>query len=163
MVAFSEGLTIKAIVPRTGCSRQVVRRVLRGEREAIFRIRQSSLDPWHRRLDAERAAGCEARRRARATPARRRFPGQHAGRDGEGDAATPLRDRAQRPPRKRPSARAIARMMARRRDHLTREEAFTVVQIDNGMPRLTDAAGLIDEFQTMIRNRQHNLLDAWLP
>jgi transposase len=53
----AEGVAIKAIVRRTGCSRQVVRRILRGEREDVFRIRESSLEPWLPRLDAEWAGG----------------------------------------------------------------------------------------------------------
>ena len=37
-----EGVPIKQIVRRAGCSREVVRRILRGEREDVFRIRASS-------------------------------------------------------------------------------------------------------------------------
>jgi len=66
-------------------------------------------------------------------------------------------------PRKCPSARAIARMMALRRDHLTSDEALTVAQIEHGVPRRAEAAALVDAFQTMIRNRQPDLRDAWLP
>ncbi len=65
-------------------------------------------------------------------------------------------------PRKCPSARAIARMMTLRRDHLTREEALTIAQIEHAVPQLAEAATLIGEFQNMIRNRQPDLLDAWL-
>jgi transposase len=49
---------IKGIVRRLGHSRQLVRRVIRGEREDIFRTRQSSLErhlPW---LDAQWSSGC---------------------------------------------------------------------------------------------------------
>jgi transposase len=49
---------IKEIVRRLGHSRQLVRRVIRGERQDIFRTRQSSLDrhlPW---LDAQWSSGC---------------------------------------------------------------------------------------------------------
>jgi transposase len=42
---------IKEIARRTGCSRQVVRRVVRGERSEVFRVRISSLAPWLARLD----------------------------------------------------------------------------------------------------------------
>ena len=65
----SEGVAIERHVRRTGCSRQVGRRIVRGERKDIFRIRQSSLEPWLPRLDAEWTAGCEAWRRALATSA----------------------------------------------------------------------------------------------
>jgi transposase len=52
-----DGVTIKEIVRRTGYSRGLVRRVLRGQRSDIFRVRESSLElylPW---LDAQWASG----------------------------------------------------------------------------------------------------------
>ncbi|VTZ51330.1 hypothetical protein MPC4_350036 [Methylocella tundrae] len=52
-----DGVTIKEIVRRTGYSRGLVRRVLRGQRSDVFRVRESSLElylPW---LDAQWAAG----------------------------------------------------------------------------------------------------------
>jgi len=51
------GATIKEIVRRTGHSRGLVRRVMRGQRSDVFRIRESSLElhlPW---LDAQWARG----------------------------------------------------------------------------------------------------------
>ena len=42
---------IKQIVRRTGLSRKLVRQILRGEREDVFRIRESSLTPWLARLE----------------------------------------------------------------------------------------------------------------
>jgi len=50
-------MTIKDIVRRTGYSRGLARKIPRGQRSDIFRIRQSSLEvhlPW---LDAQWAAG----------------------------------------------------------------------------------------------------------
>ena len=52
-----DGTPIKEIVRRTGHSRGLVRRVLRGERSDVFRTRESSLElhlPW---LDQQWAAG----------------------------------------------------------------------------------------------------------
>ena len=52
-----QGLAIKEIVRRTGYSRGLVRRILRGQRSDIFRVRESSLElylPW---LDAQWTAG----------------------------------------------------------------------------------------------------------
>ena len=159
----ADGVAIKAIVRRTGCSRQVVRRIVRGEREDVFRIRQSSLEPWLPRLDAEWTAGCrngaELWRRLCAA-------GFHGGLRVVTEWATRRRRSEMAPDgrsRKCPSARAIARMMTLRRDHLTRDEALTVAQIEDGVPRLAEAAALVDAFQTMIRNRKPDLLDAWLP
>jgi transposase len=51
------GITIKEIVRRTGHSRGLVRKVLRGQRTDIFRSRASSLDlylPW---LEEQWASG----------------------------------------------------------------------------------------------------------
>jgi transposase len=51
------GVSIKEIVRLTGHSRGLVRRVLRGQRSDVFRVRESSLEhhlPW---LDAQWAAG----------------------------------------------------------------------------------------------------------
>ena len=51
------GATIKEIVRRTGYSRGLVRRVLRGQRSDVFRVRENSLElylPW---LDAQWMAG----------------------------------------------------------------------------------------------------------
>ena len=41
-----DSLPIKQIVRMTGLSRNLVRQILRGEREDAFRLRQSSLEPW---------------------------------------------------------------------------------------------------------------------
>jgi len=51
------GVAIKEIVRRTGHSRGLVRRVLRGQRSDVFRVRENSLEvylPW---LDAQWSAG----------------------------------------------------------------------------------------------------------
>ena len=53
-----DGLAIKRIVRRTGLSRNLVRQIIRGEREDIFRLRQSSLEPWLPWLTSEWGGGC---------------------------------------------------------------------------------------------------------
>ena len=159
----AEGVPIKRHVRRTGCSRQVVRRIVRGEREDILAIRQSSLEPWLARLDAEWTAGC---RNGAELWRRLRGAGFRGSLRVVTEWATRLRRAETTPddrPRKCPSARAIARMMTLRRDHLTRDEAIAVAQIEQGVPRLAEAATLVGEFQTMIRTRTPDLLDAWLP
>ncbi len=50
-------MTIKEIVRRTGYSRGLVRQVLRGQRNDVFRSRESSLEPYLEWLDAQWAAG----------------------------------------------------------------------------------------------------------
>ena len=54
-------------------------------------------------------------------------------------------------------------MMTLRRDHLTRDEAIAVAQIEDGVPRLAEAAALAEAVQTMIRTRTPDAFDAWLP
>src|SRR5690554_3455144 len=53
-----DGTPIKRIVRLTGLSRGLVRQIVRGEREDVFRIRESSLTPWLPRLEKEWADGC---------------------------------------------------------------------------------------------------------
>ena len=55
-----DAVPIKEIVRRTGCSRQTVRRILRGERDDVFRVRASSLEPWLVQLDKAWAGGCRS-------------------------------------------------------------------------------------------------------
>lgn len=157
-----DGVAIKEIVRRTGVSRQVVRRILRGEREDIFRSRQSSLQPWLPRLDTEWAGGCrngaELWRRLRA-----------AGFRGSLRVVTEWstrRRRAERAPagapRRCPSARAVARLMTLCRQGLSRDEALTVATIEAGIPWLAETARLVDRFQELIRNRSATDFQAWL-
>lgn len=53
-----DGVPIKQIVRMTGLSRNLVHRILRGEREDAFRLRESSLEPWLPRLTREWEGGC---------------------------------------------------------------------------------------------------------
>lgn len=52
-----DGASIKEIMRRTGHSRSLVRRILRGERSDVFRVRESSLETYLPWLDREWAAG----------------------------------------------------------------------------------------------------------
>lgn len=51
-------IPIRRIVRLTGLSRGLVRQIIRGEREDVCRIRESSLTPWLPRLEQEWAGGC---------------------------------------------------------------------------------------------------------
>lgn len=53
-----EGVSIKRIVRLTGLSRGLIRQIIRGEREDVFRIRESSLTPWLPRLERGWSGGC---------------------------------------------------------------------------------------------------------
>jgi transposase len=58
VLAFSEqGVAIKEIVRRTGYSRGLIRKILRGQRSDIFRVRKSSLEPYLPWLDEQWEAG----------------------------------------------------------------------------------------------------------
>ena len=83
-----DGVPIKRIVRRTGLSRNLVRQILRGEREDIFRERQSSLEPWLPRLTSEWGSRLPERRRAVAPYTRRRVQRKPARCDRMGNAAT---------------------------------------------------------------------------
>lgn len=76
---------IKEIVRRTGYSRGTVRRVVWGGRTDMYRTRESSLDPYRDKLEAEWQGRLSCRRRALAPPARSRVQRQLAGGDRMGD------------------------------------------------------------------------------
>ena len=58
MAIANGGVSIKEIVRRTGYSRGLVRRIVRGERGDVFRVRESSLEVYLPLLENEWAAGC---------------------------------------------------------------------------------------------------------
>jgi transposase len=157
-----QGTPIKEIVRRTGCSRQVVRRIVRGERSDVFRVRMSSLAPWLARLDQEWIAGCrngaELWRRLKA-----------GGFKGSLRVVTEWATRRRRAemtpqcgPRKCPSSRVIARMMTTARDQLSKDDAMMIATIEAAVPALVTARTLFDRFQTMIRHRKSADLVSWL-
>ncbi|MFZ0526060.1 MAG: ISL3 family transposase [Xanthobacteraceae bacterium] len=156
------GMAIKQIVRRTGHSRKLVRQVVRGESNDIFRTRQSSLDvhlPW---LDEQWAAGCRngAQLWRRLTP--RGFRGSLR---VVGEWAT-RRRRAEKADAENlqriPSARTIARLMTIGRDTLSKAETVTVAAIEAGMPALVEAREIIAEFHMMIRRRAAAGLGTWI-
>ena len=157
-----EGVPIKQIVLRTGCSRQTVRRILRGERDDVFRVRMSSLEPWLVQLDEAWSGGC--RNGAELWRGLRL-----AGFGGSLRVVTEWATRRRRSeaaqtsgPRKCPSARKIAMMLTQKRAHLTREDAVTVSIIEAAVPDIATARHLLERFQAMIRKRDPSGLDNWL-
>jgi transposase len=157
-----EGVSIKQIVLRTGCSRQTVRRILRGERDDVFRVRMSSLEPWLVQLDEAWSGGC---RNGAELWRRLRRAGFSGGLRVVTEWATRRRcaEAAQASgPRKCPSARKIAMMPTQMRAHLTREDAVTVAMIEAAVPLLAASRHLLERFQVMVRKRDPSGLDAWL-
>lgn len=157
-----DGVSIKRIVRLTGLSRGLVRQIIRGEREDVFRIRESSLTPWLPRLEREWGGGCrngaELWRRLRADGflGSLRVVGEWATRQRRAEQAVPSGTD------KSPPARRIARLLTTGRDHLCRADAIQVARIEAALPSLAAARGLIDRFNDMVRNARGGELAAWL-
>lgn len=156
------GVAIKQIGRKTGHSRQLVRHVLRGVQGDVFRTRQSSLDAYLARLDAQWGNGCrnsaELWRRLRSEGFRGspRVVSEWATRRRRAEKAS------NQQLQKVPSARTIARLMTTARDHLSKADTVTIAAIEAGVPTLVDARKLIDRFHAMIRKRTEADLDPWI-
>lgn len=157
-----DGVPIKQIVRRTGHSRGLVRKVLRGQRSDVFRIRESSLEvylPWLEvQWTAGQRNGAELWRQLR----------QHGFR-GSLRVVTEWATRRRRAERmdattlhRTPSARTIARLLTVGRDGLSRAETVTVAAIEGGVPQLVEAREVIAAFQAMVRRRSMAELGPWL-
>lgn len=158
----NQGVPIKQIVLRTGCSRQTVRRILRGERDDVFRGRISSLEPWLVQLDDAWTAGT---RNGAELWRRLRDAGFGGGLRVVTEWATRRRRAEAAPesgPRKCPSARKIAVLLTERRDRLSRQDAITVAIIERAAPSIAIARRLLDRFHAMIRRRAPTELACWL-
>jgi transposase len=157
-----DGTPIKQIVLRLGHSRQLVRRIIRGERHDVFRTRQGSLEahlPW---LDAQWSSGC-----CRGAELWRRLKEQ--GYRGSLRVVTEWATRRRRSEKadaenlqRIPSARTIARFMTIGRHALSKAETVTIAAIENGVPLLVEARELIAAFQAMVRNKVDTELTAWI-
>jgi transposase len=155
------GVTIKDIVRRTGHSRGLVRRVIRGQRSDVFRTRESSLKlflPW---LDAQWAAG-----QRNGAELWRRLG--HHGFRGSLRVVTEwaTRRRAEAVEggalNRTPSARTLARLMTLARDQLSRSETVLIAAIESGVPSFAEAREIIADFQGMIRKKALPDLGPWL-
>ena len=157
-----EGVPIKQIARQSGHSRGLVRQVIRGERGDVFRVRQSSLEPYLPWLDEQWAAGfrnaAELWRRltTRGFRGSLRIVGEWATRRRRAEKADA--ENLQRIP----SARTIARLMTIGRDRLAKAEAVTIAAVEAGVPALVEARAIIAEFHTMIRTKAAAELTAWM-
>lgn len=156
------GVSIKGIVRLTGHSRGPVRKVLRGQRTDVFRVRESSLEhhlPWR---DAQWASGhyngADLWRRLKVLGFR--------GSERVVREWTTRRRRAETPDvqslQRVPSARTIARLMTNGRDALSKSETLTIAAIEKGVPLLVEAREIIIAFHAMIRKKTHVDIDQWL-
>lgn len=158
----AEGIPIKHIVRGTGLSRGSVRRIVRGEHEDVFRVRQNSLTPWLPRLEQEWAAGCrnatELWRRLRAAGfgGSLRIVGEWSTRQRRAESAV-LSGAGKCLP-----ARTIAQLMTSARDHLSKADAVLVAQVEAALPALATARMLVQRFTDMVRHGTADVLPEWL-
>ncbi len=156
------GMTIREIVRKTGHSRGLVRRVLRGQRSDVFRTRESSLElhlPW---LDAQWAAGD---RNGAGLWRRLKLLGFRGSERVVGEWATRRRhaDKVDLERLRRiPSARTIARLMTTGRDDLTKTQTVTITAIENGVPALVEAREIVAAFHVMIRKKAQASFQPWI-
>ena len=157
-----EGVPIKRIVRLTGISRGLVRRILRGEREDVFCLRQSSLTPWLPLLEQQWRNGCRngaelwRRLQIHGFQGSLRVVGEWPTRQRRAEASTPCGES------KCPPSRKIARMMTAARDHLSKAEAVMVARIEAAIPSLAATRLLTDRFAAMVRNGDTDALANWL-
>jgi transposase len=154
-------IPIKEIVRRTGHSRGLVRKVLRGQRSDLFRVRESSLELHLQWLDEQWAAGhrngAELWRRLKKQGFRgcARVVSEWAARRRRAEKADGALSRT-------PSAWTIARLLTFERDDLSKAETITVAAIEGGVPLLVEAREIIAGFQAMIRKKSLADLEPWL-
>ena len=162
MASAKDGNSIKEIVRRTGHSRGLVRRILRGERGDVFRVRESSLEAYLPLLEDEWITGC----RNGAELWRRLKPKGFRGSLRVVTEWTTRRRQAERVDAESlhriPSARTIARLMTTGRDTLSKAETVTVAAVEAGVPALIDARTLIERFHAMIRRKSEADLLPWI-
>lgn len=158
-----KGIAIKQIVRRLGLARLTVRRIVRGGGTDMFRTRISSLEPHLATLDAQWRDGCRngaelwRRLRDQGFMGSRRVVAEWTARRRL-DETSGLDKR----PRKLLSARQIARLLTIDRDQIPQEQAYNMLQIEQGVPALIAARDLVDRFHAMIRNRKPEDLDPWI-
>jgi transposase len=149
-------------VRKTGHSRGLVGKILRGQRSDVFRTRESSLEPHLPWLDGQWVAGnrngAELWRSLRASGFRGslRVVSEWACRRRRAEKM----DEAAL--RRTPSARTIARLMTTGRDALSRPETLTIATIEDSVPALVEARAAVAAFQIMIRKKAGEELDDWI-
>jgi transposase len=142
-----EGVAIREIVRRTGYSRGVIRKILRGQRSDIFRTRPSSLEPYLPWLDAQWTDGCRNGLALWRALRERGFRGCR----GVVSEWSARRKRAEKA-----DAGAIGRAQ------LSKAQTITVAAIERGVAALAQARDILAEFQGIIRRKALPELDAWL-
>jgi len=157
------GVALKEIRRRTGLSRGTVRRIVRGERDDVFRPRQSTLAAFERRLEELWDSGChngaELHRRLCA-----------AGFKGSLRVVTEWTTRRRHAaaaadkqvPRTCPSARTIAKMMTTHRDGDSPQQITLLAVIAQATPEIVTGRDQLDAFHALVREGKPDALAAWL-
>jgi transposase len=157
-----KGVGIREIVRRTGYSRGLIRKILRGQRSDIFRTRPGSLEPYLPWLDAQWAGGCRNGTGLWRALRQQGFRGCR----GVVSEWSARRKRAEKADAgaivHAPSARTIARLLTVGRDRLSKAETITVAAIESGVAVLVEARDMIAQFQGIIRRKALADLDGWL-
>ena len=157
-----DGATIREIARRSGYSRGLTRKVLRGQRSDVFRVRSSSLEAYLPWLDEQWAAGRRNGSELWRSLKRQGFRGclrvvsEWSGRRRRSekiDASAISRT---------PSARTIARLMTIGRDRLSKAETVTVAAIESGVELLVGAREIVADLQAMIRRKTLAERDPWI-
>jgi transposase len=129
------GATIKEIVRTTGFSRGLVRKVLRGQRSDVFRVRESSLEAYLPWLDDQLSAGVHSGAKLWRQLKRQGFRGclrvvsEWAARRRRAEKVDA------RALARTPSARTVARLLTIGRDQLSKAETVTVAAIETARRR----------------------------
>lgn len=157
------GATIKDLVRKTGRSRGLVRKILRGARGDIFRTRMNSLEPFIARLETAWANGERNGAALWRTMRREGFRGglrvvtewmTRKRKECSGSAVVGSRTA--------PSARSIAKMMTTERGQPSDIAARILAVIDKAAPDLGVARNLLNRFHGLIRGRNPAGLDGWI-
>lgn len=160
-----QGTPIKQIVKRTGHSRKLVRSVLRGQRDDIFRGRQSSLETYLPWLDSQWEGGAH-----NATALWRQL-NSHGFRGFRGCLGVVSewmrrRKRAEKADQsglaRTPSARTIARLMTIERDYLSKADTLVVAVFEEKLPTLVEARESIADFHQMVRAKAIDRFAPWI-
>jgi transposase len=163
ILALSEQrIAIKEIVRRTGYSRGLIRKILRGQRSDVFRVRKSSLEAYLPWLDEQWEAGCRNGAALWRALKERGFRGC-LGVVSEWSARRKRAEKADPTALARaPSARTIARLLTIGRERLSKAETLTVAAIESSVAVLVEARDIIQEFQGVIRRKALDELDGWI-
>jgi transposase len=147
----AQGIPLKAMARTTGLLRQSIRKIVRGQRHDVFRTRQSSLNPWLVRLEAEWTDGCRVgaelwdRLRASGFTGSLRVVGEWTNRRHRDDRLGQLAGTSL-------GARTIARNLTVERAAGTARIALVNAAIETTVPELIAARDLMDGFHAMMRS-----------